>query len=197
MQSRSGSEIEFDLSGTVQLIKALQKLDKSPQKAVTKGAREGIKPVLKAIKHGTVPVGKTKNLRKALKRKAEKSRQKGKKVYEVTFDKKYNELLQKQIKNPGLLGGKGQYAYYPSSIEYGFLVRKKGESKGHYYLKREKGSNQHSEKLGIGYKLPSRKVQGQHFMREGAENARAQSQEAIIKAMNEMLEQLIKEASHQ
>ena len=64
----SGCEIEFDLSGIETMITALNHMNKSPQKAVTKAAREAIKPVLREIKQGTVPVGKTENLKKAMER---------------------------------------------------------------------------------------------------------------------------------
>ena len=190
----SGSEIEFDITGIRKMVKALEGLDKSPQKAVTKAAQAAVKPVLKEIKNGTVPVGKTKNLKRAITRKAEKSRTKGKKVYEVTFNKKYNDVLQKPIKHPGRLGGRNQKAYYPASIEYGFLARAPGG--GYYYERRVRGSNQYAEKTETAYQLPSKKVEGQHYMREGAENARAQSQAALIKTLNEMLEKMIEEASH-
>lgn len=190
----SGCEIEFDISGIEKMITALNHLDKSPQKAVTKAAREAIKPVLREIKHGTVPVGKTGNLRKAITRKAERTRTRGKKVYEVTLNKRYNDLLQKPIKKPGILGGKSDHGYYPASIEYGYLSRAPGG--GYQYRKRLRGSNQYAEKSTMAFRLPSKKVEGQHYMREGAENARAQAQEIMIKTLEDMLKKLIEEASH-
>ena len=190
----SGCEIEFDLSGIETMITALNHMNKSPQKAVTKAAREAIKPVLREIKQGTVPVGKTGNLKKAITRKAERSKVRGKKVYEVTLNKKYNEVLQKPIKNPGILGGKSPKAYYPASIEYGFLTRAPGG--GYVYRKRVQGSNQYAEKTTMAFQMPSRKVEGQHYMREGAENSKAQAQEAMLKSLEEMLQKLIEEAKH-
>lgn len=190
----SGCEIEFDLSGIETMITALNHLNKSPQKAVTKAAREAIKPVLREIKQGTVPVGKTGNLKKAITRKAERSKVRGKKVYEVTLNKKYNEVLQKPIKNPGIYGGKSPKAYYPASIEYGFLTRAPGG--GYFYRKRVQGSNQYAEKTTMAFQMPSRKVEGQHYMREGAENSKAQAQEAMLKTLEEMLQKLIEEAKH-
>ena len=195
----SGCEIEFDMTGIEKMVKALERMDKSPQKAVTKAAREAIKPVMREIKQGTVPVGKpprgTGNLRKAITRKAERSKFRGKKVYEVTLNKRYNDVLQKPIKNPGLLGGKSPHAYYPASIEYGFLTRAPGA--GYQYRKRLRGSNQYVEKTTMAFQLPSRKVEGQHYMREGAENARAEAQKIMIKSLEEMLQKLIEEASHE
>ena len=35
-----------------------------------------------------------------------------------------------------------------------------------------------------------------HYMREGAENSKAQAQEAMLKSLEEMLQKLIEEAKH-
>lgn len=166
----SDCRADFDLTGAIKLVKALDKMGKSPQKAVTKAASKAITPVKRAIKYGTVPVGETGNLKRAITRKAEKSRRRGKKIYEVTFDKKYNSVLQKPIKNPGEAGGKNDRAYYPASQEYGFLTRSKGG--------------------GYSY------VPGLHFMREGAENAEQQAKTIMVDTLEKELDKLWKEATH-
>lgn len=112
--------IDFDIKDVERMIRMLNKLGKSPQKAVNRAASKGGTIVKRAIRQGTVPVGETGNLKKAIVRKAEPSKVRGKKVYEVTFDEKYNNVLQKPIKNSE------EHAYYPASQEYGFLTRSKG-----------------------------------------------------------------------
>lgn len=162
--------VSFDTTGVVKLVKMLDKAGKNPQKAVTKAAGKAGTIVKRAVKYGTVPVGETGYLKKAIVRKAEKSRKRGKKVYEVTFDKAYNDVLQKPIKNPGKAGGKNPKAYYPASQEYGYLTRSKGG--------------------GLSY------VPGLHFMREGAEQSETQAKTVMIETMEKELEKLWQEAQH-
>lgn len=166
----NGCEVRFDTTGIVKMVKMLDKVGKSPQKAATKAASKGITLVKRAIKQGTVPVGETGNLKRAIIRKAEKSRARGKKVFEVTFDRAYNDVLQRPIKNPGEAGGKNDKAYYPASQEYGFLTRSKGG--------------------GISY------VPGLHFMRQGAEQSEAQATQIMIDTMGEELDKLWQKAQH-
>jgi hypothetical protein len=166
----SAATVTFDTKDVERTIKMLNKAGKSPQKAVTKAASKAITPVNRAIKYGAVPVGETGNLKRAITRKAEKSRRRGKKAYEVTFDAKYNAVLQKPIKNPGEAGGKNDHAYYPASQEYGFLTRSKGG--------------------GYSY------VPGLHFMREGAENAEPQAKTIMVDTLEKELDKLWKEATH-
>ena len=161
---------DFDLKGIQTMVKALDKMGKSPQKAVTRAASKAITPIKRAVKYGTVPVGETGYLKKAITRRAEKSRAKGKKVYEVTFDKAYNDVLQKPIKNPGEAGGKNDKAYYPASQEYGFLTRSKGG--------------------GISY------VPGLHFMKAGAEKASPEATKIMTETLEKELDKLWKEAQH-
>lgn len=168
----SGCSVSCDLKGTIKLIKMLDKAGKSPQKAITKAASKAITPVKRAVR-GIAPVGESGGgtLKKAITRKAEKSRKRGKKVYEVTFNKAYNEVLQKPIKNPGIAGGKSDKAYYPASQEYGFLTR--------------------SKKNGINY------VPGLHFMRAGADQSQAQAKQIMIETMEKELDKLWQEAQHE
>ena len=165
----AGCDVSFDTTGIVKLVKMLDKAGVSPQKAITRAASKGITPVKRAVR-GIVPVGETGNLKRAITRKAEKSRARGKKVYEVTFDKAYNDVLQKPIKNPGVAGGKSDKAYYPASQEYGLLTRSKG--KGYSY------------------------VPGLHFMRQGAEQSEAQSKQIMIDTMEKELDKLWQQAQH-
>ena len=165
----SGCDVSFDTKGIVKMVKMLDKAGKSPQKAITRAASKGITPVKRAVK-GVVPVGETGNLKRAITRKAERTRTRGKKVYEVTFDKAYNDVLQKPIIHPGVAGGKSDKAYYPASQEYGFLTRSKGN--------------------GYSY------IPGLHFMRQGAEQAETQSKRIMIETMEKELDKLWQEAQH-
>ncbi len=165
----SECNVSFDTTGIVKMVKSLGKMGKSPQKAVTRAASKGITPVRRAVR-SLVPVGETGTLRRAIARKAEKSRAKGKKVFEVTWDRAYNDVLQKPIKTPGVAGGKSDKAYYPASQEYGFLTRSRGN--------------------GYSY------VPGLHFMRQGAEESEAQSKQIIVDTMEKELDKLWQEAQH-
>lgn len=134
-----------------------------PQKAVTKGTSKGL-TVLRRSVRSKVPVD-TGSLKKGLQRKSERSRTKGKKVYELRMDPAMNDIFQKPVKNPGEAGSKntrGGHAYYPASQEYGFLTRSKGG--------------------GLSY------VPGYHFLREGAEESRGSVEHTVIETVMKEVE---------
>ena len=153
--------MEFDLYDTARFCGALKRTEKLPQRIVNKAASKGAVIAGQAVKVAA-PRGKTRQLSKGFKRKAEKSRKKGKKVYHYAMDSAKNDIFQKPIKNPGVAGGKKKYAYYPSSIEYGFLTRSKGG--------------------GLKY------VKGTHFARNAAAMVRPQVDRAIIRTLTAELE---------
>lgn len=64
----------------------------------------------------TAPVD-TGMLKKGMKLKGERARVKGKKVYRVIFDPRYNDIFQKKNKDGKVTG------YYPVSQEYGFFAK--------------------------------------------------------------------------
>ncbi|WP_461039230.1 HK97 gp10 family phage protein [Tepidimicrobium xylanilyticum] len=106
-----------------ELEKSLKKLGKVPQKHVTASARKAMNIVLKQSR-AAAPY-ETGALKKGIKMVGERSRQKGKKVYRIVFDRNMNHIFQKPVKNPGESGHKGarKIAYYPYSQEYGFFAR--------------------------------------------------------------------------
>lgn len=108
------------------LKKSVEKLGALPQKAVTPAARKGSNILLKAIK-ATAPVD-TGTMKKALKLKPERSRKKGKKVYQVTYDSSYNDQLVKVSKD-------GKRSYYPASQEYGFFTRSGSYIPGYHFMR--------------------------------------------------------------
>lgn len=123
-----------------------------PKKVATKAAGKGATVVRRAIR-GLVPVD-TGSLKRGIVRVGERTKLKGKKVYQLTFDSGMNDIFQKPIKNQGEFGGKKPWAYYPASMEYGFLTRSKGG--------------------GYDY------VPGYHFMREAAEASEAAAKQAMM-----------------
>ena len=106
-----------------ELEKSLKRLGKVPQKHVTASSRKAMNIVLKQSR-ASAPY-ETGALKKGIKMVGERSRQKGKKVYRIVFDRNMNHIFQKPVKNPGESGHKGarKIAYYPYSQEYGFFAR--------------------------------------------------------------------------
>lgn len=142
------------------LAKTFRQIEKVPQKAVTKAAGKGANVVRKAVRSG-VPVD-TGALKRGIIRKGERSRVKGKKVYDLMFDPSMNDVFQKPIKHPGEAGGKSSKGYYPASMEYGFLTRSKGG--------------------GYSY------VPGYHFMRDAAEASSSAAKKVMIQTLNDEID---------
>lgn len=109
------SKTYFKIDGIKELNRSLDKLGKAPQKHVTASARKGMNIVLKsAIANAPIDNG---NLKKGIKLIGEKSRGKGKKVYQVNFDRAMNDVFQTKDKDGNING------YYPVSQEYGFFAK--------------------------------------------------------------------------
>lgn len=137
-----------------------------PAKIVTAAARKGASVVIKEVKGSSeIPV-RTGTLRNAVRRvMLERSRFKGKKIYQVGFDPDLNDWFQRKdhpIKNPGEAGGKSDHPYYPASMEYGFLTRSKGG--------------------GISY------FPGFHFMAKAGESVRDEAKASMAKKFNEAMQ---------
>lgn len=156
----ANATLKFYLEDLPKVYVALNRVERVPQRAVTRAAGKGMTVVRRAVR-GTVPVA-TGDLKRGIIRKGERSRVKGKKVYDLMFDPGMNDVFQKPIKNPGEAGGKSPKAYYPASMEYGFLTRSKGG--------------------GLSY------VPGYHFMREGAEASSFTAKQTMINAFTSELE---------
>lgn len=108
-------KIKFKIEGMRELERSLKKLGKVPQKHVTSSSRKAMNIVLKESR-ATAPVD-TGMLKKGMKLKGERARVKGKKVYRVIFDPRYNDIFQKKNKDGKVTG------YYPVSQEYGFFAK--------------------------------------------------------------------------
>lgn len=178
--------LSFDIRDIERTVKMLNDAGKSPQKAVTRAAgRAGT--ILKRAVKGEVP-RRSGTLKKSIVRVGERSRRKGKKVYQVTFDRKMNEQLQKPIRNPGQLGGRYPKGYYPASMEYGYLVRVPGE--GIRYMREIQGSNQYVRKYEEATKLPSKKIEGLHFLEHAADHTAPEMRKVMIDKTMEELEKI-------
>lgn len=153
-------QMAVDFTDMAKLHKALDRVEKVPQKVVTKAAGKGATVVRKAVR-GQAPVA-TGALKRGIIRSGEHSRTKGKKVYDLMFSSSMNDVFQKPIKNPGEAGGKNPKGYYPASMEYGFLTRSKGG--------------------GYSY------VPGYHFMREGAASSSTAAKQTMIRTATAELE---------
>ena len=156
----SRKPLVFQMEGFGGFIGVLGSMEDVPKKCVSRAAGKGATVVRRAIR-GKVPVD-TGNLKRGIYRKGERSRLKGKKVYQLAFNPAMNDIFQKPIKNPGEAGGKSKHAYYPASMEYGFLTRSKGS--------------------GYSY------VPGYHFMQQAAEESSAEAKSAMINALNEQID---------
>lgn len=155
-------KVSVDLKDLKEAKKTFDAMGTLPAKIVTAAARRGATVAKRAVQgSGEMPVD-TGTMRKALRTKREKSRRKGKKVYEVVFDPALNAYLQRPIKNPGEAGGQSAKAYYPASMEYGFLTRSKGG--------------------GISYSP------GFHFMRDEGEAVREPVKEEMARKFNEAIQ---------
>lgn len=121
-------KMKFKVEGVKEVENLLRKLGKVPQKHVTASARKGMNIAFKASK-ATVPVD-TGQLKKGLKLVGEKARKKGKKVYQVTFNREMNDVFQKRNK-AGEING-----YYPASMEYGFFAVNGRYIPGYHFLKK-------------------------------------------------------------
>ena len=125
--------VDIDLSDFRRLSRTVGKLGGLPQKCVTKAARKGGNLVLRAVRQ-KAPVN-TGELKRGLGLKGEKSRIKGKKVYDIVFDAGMNDVFQKFIQNPGEAGGKSKTAYYPASMEYGYFARNGRYIPGYHFMR--------------------------------------------------------------
>lgn len=118
---------KYKIEGMKELERSIKTLEKLPQKVVTPAAKKGARIALKAAKENA-PV-ESGDLKKGLVLKGERSKIKGKKVYQVTFDKRMNDVFVK-------MSAEGKRSYYPASQEYGFFARNGRYIPGYRYLRR-------------------------------------------------------------
>jgi HK97 gp10 family phage protein len=114
------------IDGMADLQQAINRLGALPQKVVTPAAKKGAAIFHKATKVNA-PVD-TGVLKQAIILKPEKSRKKGKKVYQVTYSSAYNDLLVKTSKD-------GKRSYYPASQEYGYMTKNGNYIPGYHFMR--------------------------------------------------------------
>lgn len=119
--------MSYKIEGMRELQRSLKKLGDVPQKYVTKAAKKGATILQKAAKQGGW-VDQSGNMRKGIILKPEKTKKKGKKVYQATFDTAFNDVFVKVSKD-------GKRAYYPASQEYGFKARNGRYIPGFHFMK--------------------------------------------------------------
>lgn len=159
--SNAGFGVTLDTRDLKELRRAVAALGDVPTRCVTSAAGKAATLVKRNIRQGDIPEY-TGSLRRGIVRtRKEKSRTRGKAVYRIDFDPAYNDVFQRPVKNPGAAGstqtGNG-HAYYPYSMEFGFITRDGG-----YFP-------------------------GFHFMRDGAEGSRGAAEARMVKSLNENLE---------
>lgn len=98
-----------------ELQKSLKALGEVPQKHVTAAAKKGMNVVLREAK-ANAPYD-TGMLKSGIISIGEKSDIKGKKVYQLVYDRKLNDVFQKKNKAGKVTG------YYPVSQEYGWFAK--------------------------------------------------------------------------
>mgnify|MGYP001392164245 FL=1 len=120
------AKVKYEIEGMKELEKTIRKLGKLPQKCVTKAAKKGAQIALKAAKQKAPFL--TGALEEGIILKAEKTKKKGKKVYQVTMNPAMNDVFVKTTKD-------GKRYYYPASQEYGFITKNGGYVPGYHFLR--------------------------------------------------------------
>lgn len=159
--SGKGFDVSWNGGDLKKLKQSVEALGTVPQKCVTGAAGKAATMVKRHIRQGDIPTYTGILKRGIVRTKKERSRVKGKAVDRIDFDPAFNDVFQKPVKHPGAAGststGNG-HAYYPYSMEFGFLTRDGG-----YYP-------------------------GFHFMRDGAEEMRRPAAQKMLKALGENLD---------
>jgi HK97 gp10 family phage protein len=119
---------KYKIEGMKELEKSIKKLGQVPQKCVTPAARKGMNIAFKSAKQNA-PVD-TGELKGGMKLLGEKAKVKGKKVYQVVFDRAKNDVFQKKNQGGKVIG------YYPASMEYGFFAKNGRYIPGYHFLKK-------------------------------------------------------------
>lgn len=127
MAKRSG------LIGMERLERDFRELGKVPQAAATQSARAGARIALRAAKENAPE--DTGALKQGIILKGERTRTRGKKVYDVMMDPAKNDIFVKMTKD-------GKRYYYPASQEYGFLTVDGGYVPGYRFLRRAVDDNE-------------------------------------------------------
>lgn len=110
-------KVNLKMYGLEQIERDIKRLGKVPQVAANRAAKAGAKIAYKDAKRKAPKL--TGDLKKGLIMIKEKTRQRGKGVYQVVFNAEMNNVFVKQIKNR--IFAKTDRAYYPAAQEWGFF----------------------------------------------------------------------------
>lgn len=155
-----------EMEGFEDFVRACSSLASNLQgPELAQAVKKGAKVVQKAIQaQAPVDAG---DLRAGLILIKEKTRTRGKAVYQVVPAREKNAIFQKPIQNP--VRSKSPYAYYPASQEYGYFTRRPGG--GMTYVRSD------------GSEATMDKVPGKHYMRTGADVASEAAKNLIAKTL--------------
>lgn len=155
-----------EMEGFEEFVRACSSLASNLQgPELAQAVKKGAKVVQKAIQtQAPVAAG---DLREGLILIKEKTRTRGKAVYQVVPAREKNAIFQKPIQNP--VRSKSPYAYYPASQEFGYFTRRPGG--GMTYVRSD------------GSKATMDKVPGKHYMRTGADVASETAKNLIAKTL--------------
>jgi hypothetical protein len=115
------------IEGMKELERMIKRAGELPQRCVTLAAKKGANIPKKIARKGGW-IDKTGSLRRGIVLKGERSKVKGKKVYQVTMDAKMNDTFVKKSKA-------GIRYYYPASQEYGFRTKNGGYIPGFHFMR--------------------------------------------------------------
>lgn len=130
-----GLTFTWSADALAEIDAAMDRIKYGTQRVAAEAALAPAQAELEAAK--TAAPVKTGTLRESLVLHMERNRADGKQVFDVMPTAKANSLLQKKVKNPGIMpGGKKRRdtAYYPASMEYGFMTVNGKHVPGHHYL---------------------------------------------------------------
>jgi hypothetical protein len=126
---------DVNIEGMRELKKLLSDVGKLPQRCVTKAARRGSSQLLKAVR-AAAPVD-TGQLRSGIILKPEKSKRRGKKVYQIVFSSHLNDVFVKISKE-------GKRSYYPASMEYGYISESGRYVPGYRFMRNTSDENENA-----------------------------------------------------
>jgi hypothetical protein len=137
------------VEGMDDLKRALKKLEKLPQSVITQSVRKGATYILKKTVANAPEF--TGTLKAGIVVKGERKGKRGRKVYQITFNKNFNDYF---VKYSSGLPDKGFRAYYPASQEYGFRTpRNGGYVHGLYFMREAADANSEEAKKLLVYTM--------------------------------------------
>lgn len=115
-----------------QLQRQLEDIGKLPKASLTKASKAAMQ-LIQADARANAPTV-TGMLKRGIKFKMETPNKRNKSVYRLNWDTKFTDTYRKPIKNVGMYGGVNANAYYPQSVEWGFLTAH-GKKEGRYFVR--------------------------------------------------------------